>query len=72
MAKGYWEKIDDILDKMMSCTDKIFPVLHTVDDLVYHKLPCEFTEQDISKLQNVIEQVDNMLREYNNKVFGIH
>lgn len=71
MAKSYLQKIDDLLDKITSYSDKVLKILGDVeiDKLVHRKKPSEFSEQDVEKLQDVIKQVEAILLQHNNKVF---
>ncbi len=71
MAKSYLEKIDDILDKITSYSDRIFKILGDteIDKLVHRKKPSEFSDQDVQKLQDVIKQVEAILLQHNQKVF---
>lgn len=70
MAKGYIERINDILDKMGSHTDLVIKTLGKVDDIIKRK-PEELTNADVERLQNVIIQSTSMLLDYNNKLYGI-
>ena len=71
MAKGYLDRIDDILDKITSYSDRIFKILGDIeiDKLVHRKKPSEFSDQDIEKLQDVIKQREAILLQHNQKVF---
>lgn len=71
MAKSYLQKIDDLLDKITSYSDKVLKILGDIeiDKLVHRKKPSEFSEQDVEKLQDVIKQVEAILLQHNNKVF---
>lgn len=71
MAKSYLEKINDLLDKITSCSGKVLKILGDIeiDKLVHRKKPSEFSEQDVEKLQDVIKQVEAILLQHNNKVF---
>lgn len=71
MAKSYLEKIDDLLDKITSCSEEVLKILRDIeiDKLVHRKKPSEFSEQDVEKLQDVIKQVEAILLLYNQKVF---
>lgn len=71
MAKSYLEKIDDLLDKITSCSGQVLKILGDIeiDKLVHRKKPSEFSEQDVEKLQNVIKQVEAILLQHNQKVF---
>lgn len=71
MAKSYLEKIDDILDKITSYSDRIFKILGDIeiDKLVHRKKPSDFSDQDVEKLQDVIKQIEAILLQHNQKVF---